>query len=329
MALRLCRPCCYDLTDSRHTMLAIRNMIDGPRFALKIATYGAALLVLSGCASMRKQKIVPESIATCREISRDGVAAMELEQWEKARTLLVKAVAISPTDIDARRHLGETLWNLGNRRDAVVNLEAAVHLDPRHAPTIIRSGEMLLGIGAIDTALERAEQAIALDRTLAEAWALRGRVYREQGKIQKALADLQRALRYSPHATDVLLDVAEIQYHQGRPQRSLVTLHCLLDIYPPSEEPQQALWLEGMVYSALGRPRDAVESLYAASLKGQPPAELLFQLAQAENHEGNPTAASNTLRRALELDSGHKASLLMLAQLQESSVPGQSDVIRR
>ncbi len=292
---------------------------------------GCALVALAGggCASMRKQKIVPESIAACRQMSRDGVAAMELGQWDEAHSLLQEAVATSPTDIDARRHLAEVLWQTGNHRDAVVHMEAAVRLDPRNAPTTVRSGEMLLAIGAVDRAALRAQQAIALDATLAGAWALRGRIFRQRGEAARALADLQQALRYSPHSTDVLLDTAEVQYDLGRPQRSLTTLHHLLDVYAPGEEPQRALWLEGLAYQALDRPYDAVESLYAASLRGTPQVDLLYQLALAEQTAGRPTAATNTVRQALSLDTQHQLSRVLLAQLEGSAAPGREVVIRR
>ncbi len=292
---------------------------------------GCALVALAGggCASMRKQKIVPESIAACRQMSRDGVAAMELGQWDEAHSLLQEAVATSPTDIDARRHLAEVLWQTGNHRDAVVHMEAAVRLDPRNAPTTVRSGEMLLAVGAVDRAALRAQQAIALDATLAGAWALRGRIFRQRGEAARALADLQQALRYSPHSTDVLLDTAEVQYDMGRPQRSLTTLHHLLDVYAPGEEPQRALWLEGLAYQALDRPYDAIESLYAASWRGAPQADLLYQLALAEQTAGRPTAATNTVRQALSLDTQHQLSRVLLAQLEGSAAPAREGVIRR
>ncbi len=292
---------------------------------------GCALVALAGggCASMRKQKIVPESMAICRQMSRDGVAAMELGQWDEAHSLLQEAVATSPTDIDARRHLAEVLWQTGNHRDAVVHMEAAVRLDPRNAPTTVRSGEMLLAVGAVDRAALRAQQAIALDATLAGAWALRGRIFRQRGEAARALADLQQALRYSPHSTDVLLDTAEVQYDMGRPQRSLTTLHHLLDVYAPGEEPQRALWLEGLAYQALDRPYDAIESLYAASLRGAPQADLLYQLALAEQTAGRPTAATNTVRQALSLDTQHQLSRVLLAQLERSAAPAREGVIRR
>lgn len=278
---------------------------------------------------MRQQKIVPESITACREMSRKGVAAMEVGQWDRARENLQEAVTTSPTDVDARRHLAEVLWQTGARRDAVVHMEAAVRLDPRNAPTVVRSGEMLLAMGARDRAMERAEQAITLDARLASAWALRGKIFRNEGKPARALADLQQALRYSPHATDVLLAMAEIQFQMGRPQRCLTTVHHLLDVYAPGDEPQQALWLEGVAYNSLNRPQEAIESLYAASLRGAPQAELLYQLALAEQAAGRNTAATNTVQQALALDSQHQQSRILLANLQAAGPPESGDVILR
>ena len=283
----------------------------------------AAALVANGCA-LGKKKVVSESLTTCRELSREGVSAMETGQWNRAQDLLSGAVAASPSDADARRNLGEALWQQGSHRDALVHMETAVQLDPRHVPTLVRSGEMLLMMGASEKAMTRAEEALRLDATLAGPWALRGRVYRQQGDLERALADLQQSLRFSPHDTGSLLEVAQIHYELGRPQRTLSTLHSLLDNYPPGGEPQQVLWLEGLAYDSLNRHQEAVESLAAASQRGAAPPQLLFQLAQAENAAGQREAATNTLRQALAVDGTHEPSRVMLAQLQQVSTGGET-----
>jgi tetratricopeptide (TPR) repeat protein len=294
-------------------------------FALLIA----AFLSGSGCSTFRKQKVVPDSVATCRQLSCEGVAAMERGHWEHAHELLDKAVKTSPGDIEARRQLAEVLWRSGSRQEAIAHMQAAVNLDPRHGPTVVRSGEMLLGMGAIDRALARAEEAIALDVTLAGAWALRGRVYRYQGDLERALADMQQALRYSPHAADMLQDAAEIQYQLGRPQRALVTIQHLLDSSPPGVQPREALWLAGLAYGAVDRRDDAVSSLYAATLIGEPHPELLYQLARAQNVAGRSDEAAATARQALAADGKHQASQELLAQLEGAGVPGVDAPLRR
>lgn len=287
------------------------------------------LLALSGCASLRRHKIVPDSVATCRQLSREGVAAMERGQWDHARTLLEQAVEASPDDADAQRQLAETLWQSGAAQAAAVHMETAVTLDPNHAPTLVRSGEMLTVLGASDRALMRAEAAIALDGAQAGAWALRGRILRERGDLGRALADIQQALRYNPHGVDLLMDAAEMQYQLGRPQRCLSTLEHVLQAGAPGEEPQRALWLAGLAYGAVDRHDDAVASLYAASVRGAPQPELLCQLAQSQSAAGRHAEAVATARQALVADSGHVRSRALLARLEAGGVPGVDAPLRR
>jgi len=290
---------------------------------------GCFMLPTNGCALGKQKKLVPESLATCRELARDGVSAMEMGEWERACELLHQAVEASPSDLDARRSLAEALWQNGSYRDAVVHMEAAVRLDPRHAPTVVRAGEMMLAIGAVERAREHAIEALELDPHLGGAWALRGRVYRQQGELVRALADLQNSLRFAPQHNDTLLEVAQIYYEMERPQRSLSTLHHLMDSFPPGEEPRQVLWLQGLAYGDVGRHLDAVECLQAASDRGQPAPELLYQLARAEQAVGRHDSAAETLHQALALDASHEPSRMMLAQLQRHDSSGHEQVIRR
>lgn len=284
----------------------------------------------SGCATLRRrQKVVPDSVAACRKLSCDAVAAMERGQTEEARQLLNRAVEASPGDIDARRQLAEVLWQTGARQEAAVHMEAAVRLDPRHAPTVVRSGEMMLSLGAVDRALTRAEEAIVLDPTLAGAWALRGRVYRQRGDRERALADLQQAIRYSQNAPDLLQETAELQYQLGRPQRCLATLQHLVESAPPTAQSRETLWLAGLAYAAVDRREDAVANLYAASLRGSPSPELLYHLAQAQKTAGRPGEATATIRQALAADSHHEASRALLAQLESAGTPGVDVPLRR
>jgi tetratricopeptide (TPR) repeat protein len=287
------------------------------------AAAAAALVLavhLTGCATLRRHKDPSEAVGACRQLSREGVAAMEHGDSARARLLLEQAVAASATDVDARRQLAEVLWKEGAADEAVVQIEKAVHLDPRHAASVVRAGEMMLGVGQLERAAARADEALVLDPTLASAWALRGRVFRQRGQGERALADYHQALRYNPRAADVLLETAQVQYELGRPQRCLTTLDSLLEMYPAGEEPRTALWLEGLAFTATDRPRDAVDALHAAAARGAPEPELLYQLAQAQNAVGNVAAATAAARQAA--DAGHAGGQLLLAQLQAAGGDG-------
>jgi tetratricopeptide (TPR) repeat protein len=277
-----------------------------------------ALAILSmatfpGCATFRGRKDPAEAVGECRQLSREGVVALEHGDAARARLLLEQAVATSPTDVDARRNLAEALWRDNEPSGAVEQIERAAELDPRHVATIVRAGEMLLGVRDVDRAQLRADEALVLDSTQAGAWALRGRVYRQRGDSERALADFHQALRYNPRAADVLLEAAQLQYELGRPQRCLTTLQNLLDLYPEDQQPRPALWLEGLAFAAVDRKQDAVDSLYAATTQGAPDPELLYQLARAQNDIGQTAAAAPTARQAA--DAGHVGSQSLLAQI--------------
>jgi tetratricopeptide (TPR) repeat protein len=301
----------------------------GRRAAL--AVYGlvaAASWATSGCASLRMAKVIPDSVTDCRKLSQQGVAALERGDAAQACQLLTEAVAKNPGDFDAHRQLAEALWRDGNMELAAHHIDEAVRLDARHAPTVVRSGEMRLAMGDVDAALTRADQAVAIDSTLGEAWALRAAARRQRGEFNAALSDLHQALRFQPHAAPMLMAEAELQFQLGRPQRCLTTLHHLLDFYPPGEEPQRALWLEGLAYEAVDCPHEAAESLWAAARRGPASADLLFQVAKARRAAGQEEAARDAAQQALAADAGHAGSRELLAALEARKANPQNRLLR-
>ena len=277
----------------------------------------AGLIILGGCVSMRNRGAVPEAVANCRELSRQGATAVEAGQWNKAEGLLRKAIEVSPTDAASRYQLAELLWQHGAKDEALLQIETAIRLDSLDATMIVRSGEMLLAMGDIDRALERADQALGFDSRLASAWALRGQVYLELGQPKRALADLQRALQFSPGKKDILLDMAVIYRQQGEHQRCLTTLQHLLDSCSPGEEPSVALLLEGETLSDLGRWDDARIRFLALRERTPLDANLLYLLAQSEYMTNHPESAATTVQEALLANASHIPSRKLLAKLGE------------
>jgi tetratricopeptide (TPR) repeat protein len=275
----------------------------------------AGIVVLCGCASFGRRGPVPEDVAACRELTQQGSTAMEMGQWDQAEALLTRAVKASPTDSTTRAHLAEVLWHRGATEDALLQIEAAVRLDGADASLIVRDGEMRLATGETDKALACADEAIRLNPKLSTAWALRGRVYWRTNETERALADMQRALQYAPDSPDVLMDVSALYRQRGQHDRCLTTLHHLLDTYPPGQETQLALWMEGLTLADLGRPQQAMESLAAANRKGPPNADILYQLAEAQLAAGQPEEATTTARQALAVNASHGPSRELLLQL--------------
>jgi tetratricopeptide (TPR) repeat protein len=278
-------------------------------------------LLLPSCRLPGGEGPISRSLATCRQLSQQGIAALERGQPEQAEALLAKAVDACPIDPEARYHYGEALWRRGARHEAIAQLEEASRLAREDAMLRVRLAEMHLATGQGERARESAEEALDLDPELPAAWAIRGRVMRASGQPRRALADFHRALGYAPQHRPILLEVAELYRQLNQPERALATLHTLADTYSPGGEPQQVLYLMGLAYLARGRYEDAAESLSAAASREQPNPEIFYRLGEAEMLAGHPGEAAAAARRALALEPQHGPSRRLLDRLQLARQP--------
>jgi predicted Zn-dependent protease len=277
----------------------------------------------SGCASFGRRSRAAAAVAEGRDFSRQGAAAMQAGQWQQAEELLRKGLDASPDDPELRRQMAEVLWRRGATNEALAEAAAAVRVKPDDASLVVRAGEMALASGAHDAALDRAEDAIRLDPRLASAWALRGRVFQKTNEPERAFADLQRALVFEPDNAAILFELAMMYRERGDPARCLTTVHHLHDTYPPGEEPQNMLLLEGLTLIELQRPLQACEVLLTATRRGPASADVFFHLAQAQSAAGQGAAAEVALQQALAIDATHQPSRTLLTQLAGQSSPAE------
>ncbi len=282
-----------------------------------------ALLVL-GCRLPGNEGPVPESLAMSRQLTQRGVAALEQGHPAQAKQTLAEAVRTSPVDPDARRHYAESLWEAGDRREAVAQMDEAVRLTPGDARVRVRLAEMQLATGDVHSAQQNAGEAIDRNPKLAPAWAARARVMRALGQSRRALGDCHRALALAPDNRDLLMMTAELYRHLNQPQRALGTLHTLADTYLPGEEPHDVLVLQGFAYVALGRYDDAARAYQTALAKQPASPEVLYHLAEVELMAGRPAAAAAAAREALALEPEHRESLAILRQVETAAVEGDS-----
>jgi tetratricopeptide (TPR) repeat protein len=268
---------------------------------LLLVTGLLAAVLATGCVSWRSLQPVPPSVAAGRRLTRQGVAAMEVDRWDEAEELLREAVEKSPEDPEAQKYLAEALWRRGMQSEAMQHMAIAAKFDRHDATTAVRAGEMLLATGDARSAISQADRAVRLDKSLAAAWTLRGRAYAAQGELDRGLADLQRALWLSPNDADVLMESAQLYHQRKQEQRCLATLHRLRDAAPPQEKMPAILQLEAETYLALNRPQLASERINEAiALSGSTPT-LVALKAQSDRQLGlnvaqQPAAGGPTLR---------------------------------
>ncbi len=280
----------------------------------------AICAALASCRSLDKSP-VSQSVVQCRQLTQQGVNAMERGDWRRAESLLEQAVATRGDDIDARRNYAEVLWQRGAKVEALAQLEEARKLVSCDPALTVRTGEVYLAMGQINLATQMVDEALGVDPKFARAWALRGQVTRATGHPREALADFQRSLGYAPGDYQVSLLVAETYRQLNEPEQAFVALQTLADRYPPGETPQQVLHLEGLALSAQSRYDDAARILSEATQRQRPSADLLCDLAQAELMAGRLPRAQHALQQALTLDPNHAASQALSLRIATAGQP--------
>jgi tetratricopeptide (TPR) repeat protein len=269
----------------------------------------------AGCRLPAAQGPVSRSLATSRQLSQQGLSALDAGDWSTAEHLFNESVETCGSNADAHRHYAETLWHRGQRAEAIAQLNDAIRLAPDDDTLLVRAAELRLAIGDTSGAHDDVQMAIDINPRSPAAWLLAGRIEAAGGRLRPALAAFHRALSFAPESREGLLELAECYRQLGQPERALVSLQTLADTYPPGEEPRQVVYLEGLALSALGRQHDAVDALAQAAARGAPDAGLLWHLAEAESRAGLNDEAWRDVQRALAVDPQHRASQQLAAQL--------------
>lgn len=285
------------------------------RRSLQIVLLAAGLATAAGCRLHRGAEPTSRSLVQCRQLSQQGLRALEHNDLAQAEALLAHAVEACPVDAEARRHYAEVLWRRQKQQDALAQLDEAVRISSEDSGLLAHAAQMRLSLGQTAEAGELAERAIDFDPKNAAAWAARGRVRRRVGKFREALADFQRGLALEPDNRELMQEIAEAYQDLKQPQQALAAWQMLCDAYPPGEEPQYVIHQTGLAYNAVGRPTDAVEYLRLARQRGPETPELLFHLADAELRAGRRNEARSTARQALQLEPGHAPSRALMERL--------------
>jgi tetratricopeptide (TPR) repeat protein len=277
-----------------------------------------------GCRFHRADGPVPRSLVLSRQLSQQGVSAMERGNWARADDLLAQAVKVFPQDADARYHYAEVLWHRGERASALEQIDKAVELAPDDPKLLIRAAQMRIAMDTPNDAAELVERAIDADSKNSAAWALRGRLRHRAGELREALADYHRALGYRADDRETLLEVAEVYRQLNQPLRALATLQTLSDTYPPGEEPPQVLYLTGLAYSALGRHAEAVDCLVQVRDRVPATPEALYRLADAQLKAGRETDARQTAAQLRALAPGDPRGAALLDRIDVAHRGGDS-----
>ena len=214
-----------------------------------------ALLMSSGCAWLRprEERLLSSSSQTAlgRHLSQSAQAAIDRQDYVRARDDLERLVAGSPRSAEAHHRLGRVMQLQGEWAEAGASYRRALELDPEYVAALIGQGEVEAQLGRHDTALQRLDDAIEIDPHQAEAHLAEGRVLEAQGKIDEALAAYFRSLELEPNSPAVSLRVATLQLARKQTDQALARLDQVLEMAPDDPEAHHQ---RGLAHLALKHP---------------------------------------------------------------------------
>lgn len=177
------------------------------------------------------------------------------------------------------------------------SLKHALELAPEDSDTLALSGRIAMCQGRLEEAVTVTQQALRLDPLRPLELTLLGQYLRDLGRYEEAHTTLQRALDLNPHDFSMIHELqGEVYLAQGRPKEALEAME---------KEPAGYLHELGLslAYFALVRKKESDEAL--AKLIAESPDNSPYQIAQVYAYRGEVDHAFQWLNRAYEQhDSG-------------------------
>ena len=129
----------------------------------------------------------PEFLALLGETER------QLKNPQRAVELTRRALQADQSNAQARYYLGLALYDLGQRDDAIKELERVVQSGPRVADPYLALGTAYLDTGRVPDAVRTLGQGNRMDPSRPELHIQLARAYRSSGSLEKAEAQLALA----------------------------------------------------------------------------------------------------------------------------------------
>lgn len=209
----------------------------------------------------------------------------------------------------------------GNHVEALVQIEKAVTVAPRHSGALTVRGALLLETGRVEDALNSVDRAIALLPTNATAHLNRGNVLTRLGRREEAVDAYSRTLKINPKYVAAFSNRAGVQLSLGRYEAALADANAALALQPDlanarrhranaetalaaaaSADPVEAALLQAAHLIRSGRQQEAVDGLIALGDRTLANARACALVARTLATLGRPEDALPYFAASLSLD---------------------------
>lgn len=226
-------------------------------------------------------------------------AYLELEQPDKALTLLAELEARQPNDFNVLYAMGSLHYAIGNFDQAMEAYDRAAEVVPDAPDAYLLLGEGYASVDAIDDAYEMAEAAIALDPNFPDAHAMLGRLRLHDGDEQGAEVSLRQAVKLDPGNVPALFSLGTCLIGQENyPEARDIFIRTI------DADPDFAMSYLGLAtaYAALDNTAEALKQARQARVRAADNPDALFGIAQLYQTLGHPVEARALAEQTVETD---------------------------
>jgi protein O-mannosyl-transferase len=172
-----------------------------------------------------------------------------------------EAVRINPDYPAGQFFLAQALWKSGKQSQALAHIDAATQASSHDSNFQYILGKFLLEHGKTDEGIARFEAALELDPAFAEAHNAVGKAFLQQGAMQKAADELLRAVKLEPDNAQFHYDLGTVLLNESKMLPATVEFFEAVQRQPNFAAAYENL---GICWARMGKMEDAIRDLSKA-----------------------------------------------------------------
>ena len=220
-----------------------------------------AVLLILFLVGLESSRVSPAQEPPAAVAFRDGAAAQQRGDLERAAEAYRRAIEIEPRFAEAHANLGAVLARLGRYEEAVASDERALAINPKLTAARLNLGLAHYRAGALAAAVEAFQAVHAAEPSLLQARQLLGLVLVELGRDADAIPHLEASAEAAPDEPAVLFALGRAYSRRGDPRADPIAERL-------AKTPEgQPLWhqLRGLVLQRDDRHQKALEAFEMAA----------------------------------------------------------------
>lgn len=173
-------------------------------------------------------------LAAAADELAQGLAAQKAGRHEEAVKLFGQRLKENPKDIEARRHLASSYAALGQKTEALAELDAALKQKPDDPALLLAKGKLLGEMERRPEAIALLTRILAKDGKNVEALKERGENYTQEGNLDAALKDLKRAAALAPGDPWARFKIGMVRFALGENREAVADFTRAIRLNPES-----------------------------------------------------------------------------------------------